>query len=144
MKPEGDYRIRRAAVYQFHAATADTWRVGNIFIAGDAAHQTPPFLGQGMNAGMRDVINLSWKFPLVLSGVAGDELLDTYQQERDAHAHELVDWAVAVGKLMEHLAEVERAEREGRQPPKPPETLQSSGYGQGREQPPIRAGAITK
>ena len=75
--PRDSYELRRAAVYQFHAATADTWRVGNIFIAGDAAHQTPPFLGQGLNAGMRDVINLSWKFPLVLSGIADDALLDT-------------------------------------------------------------------
>lgn len=140
--PRGTYDIRRAAVYQFHAATAEEWRVGNIFIAGDAAHQTPPFLGQGMNAGMRDVINLSWKFPLVISGKAGDKLLDTYHEERDAHAHDLVDWAVSIGKLMEHLAEVEKADRDGRSKPETPPDLQSSGYGQGREQPPIRNGAI--
>jgi 3-(3-hydroxy-phenyl)propionate hydroxylase len=141
--PNGvNYTIRRTAVYTFHAATAGTWRVGNIFIAGDAAHQTPPFLGQGMNAGMRDIINLSWKLPLVLSGVASDSLLDTYQQERDGHAHELVDWAVAVGKLLEHLAQVELAEREGREPPEASPDLLASGYGQGREQPPLRGGAI--
>jgi len=57
--PRGTYRIRCAAVYQFHAATADTWKVGRVLIAGDAAHQTPPFLGQGMNTGMRDIINLA-------------------------------------------------------------------------------------
>ncbi|MDH3683931.1 MAG: bifunctional 3-(3-hydroxy-phenyl)propionate/3-hydroxycinnamic acid hydroxylase [Acidimicrobiia bacterium] len=140
--PRGTYDIRRAAVYQFHAATADRWRVGNIFIAGDAAHQTPPFLGQGMNAGMRDVINLAWKLPLVLAGLADDELLDTYHAERDAHARDLVEWAVAIGRLMEHLAEVERAEREGRTAPETPLALRSSGYGQGRDQPPLRDGAV--
>lgn len=140
--PRETYEIRRAAVYQFHAATAETWRVGNIFIAGDAAHQTPPFLGQGLNAGMRDVINLSWKFPLVLSGTADDTLLDTYQQEREAHANDLVDWAVAIGRLMDHMAEAERCRRAGEAPPPEPAQLQSSAYGQGREQPPFRAGAI--
>jgi 3-(3-hydroxy-phenyl)propionate hydroxylase len=140
--PRGTYEIRRAAVYQFHAATADTWRVGNVFIAGDAAHQTPPFLGQGMNAGMRDVVNLSWKLRLVIGGHARDELLDTYARERDAHAHDLVDWAVSIGRLMDHLAAVEAAQREGKPEPESPAALQSAGYGQGREQPPIRDGAI--
>ncbi len=140
--PRGTYTIRRAAVYQFHAATADQWRVNNVFIAGDAAHQTPPFLGQGMNAGMRDVINLAWKLPLVINGEADDSLLDTYESEREAHAHDLVDWAVSIGRLMEHLAAVELAERKGETQPSAPAALQSSGYGQGREQPPIRAGAV--
>jgi 3-(3-hydroxy-phenyl)propionate hydroxylase len=139
--PRGTYEIRRAAVYQFHAATADRWRVGNIFIAGDAAHQTPPFLGQGMNAGMRDVINLAWKFPLVFNQIAEDTLLDTYYTERNAHAHDLVDWAVSIGRLMEHMAETERCEREGLPAPDA-STNQASGYGQGREQPPIRDGAV--
>ncbi len=140
--PRHTYDIRRTAVYQFHAAVADTWRVGNVFIAGDAAHQTPPFLGQGMNAGMRDVINLAWKLPLVIRGAAAETLLDTYQDERDAHARDLVEWAVSVGRLMEHLTEVERAERRGLPPPATPPALRASGYGQGREQPPIRAGAV--
>ena len=141
--PRGTYVIRRAAVYQFHAATADQWRIGNIFIAGDAAHQTPPFLGQGMNTGMRDAINIAWKLPLVLHGLAGDALLDTYYSERNTHAHDLVDWAVSIGMLMEHLAEVERCQREGLPPPpEEKDKIRSSGYGQGREQPPIREGAV--
>ncbi|MCZ6658681.1 MAG: bifunctional 3-(3-hydroxy-phenyl)propionate/3-hydroxycinnamic acid hydroxylase [Gammaproteobacteria bacterium] len=140
--PRDTYDIRRAAVYQFHAATAETWHVGNVFIAGDAAHQTPPFLGQGMNAGMRDVVNLAWKFQMVLSGVANDALLDTYQAEREAHANDLVDWAVAIGQLMEHTAAVEAAERAGTPPPAIPPQHQASGYGQGREQPPIRDGVV--
>jgi 2-polyprenyl-6-methoxyphenol hydroxylase-like FAD-dependent oxidoreductase len=140
--PAGTYEVRRAAMYQFHAATADRWRVGRVFIAGDAAHQTPPFLGQGMNAGLRDVINFAWKLPLVIQGVADDALLDSYQAERDAHAHDLVEWAVAIGRLMEHLAAVEAAERAGEAPPETPPQLKASGYGQGREQPPLRAGVF--
>ncbi len=140
--PRGTYEIRRAAVYQFHAATADRWRQGRVFIAGDAAHQTPPFLGQGMNAGMRDVVNLAWKLPLVIGGTSEDALLDTYFAERNAHAHDLVDWAVSIGRLMDHMAEEERCARDGLPVPGAPEGLQSAGYGQGREQPPIREGAV--
>ena len=140
--PRGTYEIRRAAVYQFHAATADRWRAGRVLIAGDAAHQTPPFLGQGMNAGMRDVVNLAWKLPMVIRGVADDRLLDTYFAERNAHAHDLVDWAVSIGRLMEHMAEEERCARAGLPAPASLEALKSSGYGQGREQPPIRDGVV--
>lgn len=140
--PRDTYEIRRAAVYQFHAATADCWRKRNVFIAGDAAHQTPPFLGQGMNSGIRDVINLAWKLPLVCKGVANASLLDTYQAEREAHARDLVDWAVAIGQLMEYTADTEAAVREGKPVPPPPKSIQSSGYGQGREQPPIREGVV--
>ena len=140
--PRDTYEIRRSAVYRFHAASAERWKVGRVLLAGDAAHQTPPFLGQGMNAGMRDVINLAWKFPLVLSGTSGPELLDTYEAERQAHAVDLVDWAVAIGKLMEHLAAVEAAERSGAPPPESPPHMRSAGYGQGRQAPPLRDGAI--
>lgn len=138
--PRRTYELRRKAVYQFHAATADEWRRGPIFIAGDAAHQTPPFLGQGMNAGMRDVINLAWKLPMVINGVASQALLDTYQSERMPHAQDLVEWAVALGQLMEHLASVEAAQRAGRKPPEVPAQKKSAGYGQGREAPPLRDG----
>ena len=140
--PRDTYEIRRAAVYQFHAATAERWRVDNVFLAGDAAHQTPPFLGQGMNAGMRDAINLAWKLEFVINGFATDALLDTYESERDAHARDLVEWAVSIGRLMEHLAEVERAGNLGEPPPDTPPALHSAGYGQGREQPPLRAGMV--
>jgi 3-(3-hydroxy-phenyl)propionate hydroxylase len=134
----GRYEIRRAVVYQFHAATAARWREGRLFLAGDAAHQTPPFLGQGLNAGWRDVVNLAWKLPLVKSGAAPDSLLDTYAAERDAHAHELVDWAVAVGRLMDALADLEAGRLEGA----PPDDLMRSGYGQGRTAPPLREGLV--
>ena len=131
-----NYEIRRAAVYQFHAATADRWQVGRIFLAGDAAHQTPPFLGQGLNAGFRDAVNLGWKIPLVLAGVCDAKLLESYAAERDAHARDLVEWAVAIGQLMEILA----AREAGLPDPYPPD--QSSGYGQGRTVPPLRGGVL--
>ncbi|MFP6808044.1 MAG: bifunctional 3-(3-hydroxy-phenyl)propionate/3-hydroxycinnamic acid hydroxylase [Pseudomonadales bacterium] len=140
--PKGSYEIRRSAVYQFHAATAKSWRVGNVFIAGDAAHQTPPFLGQGMNAGMRDAINLAWKFQMVIKGEADESLLDAYQQERLPHAQDLVEWAVDIGQLMEHLAAVEDAERNGKAVPEAVHKKKSSGYGQGRSNPPLRDGVL--
>ena len=142
--PRHTVEIRRAAVYQFHAATADRWRSGRVLLAGDAAHQTPPFLGQGMNAGMRDVINLAWKLPLVLSGVADPDLLDSYLAERGAHAEDLVDWAVAIGRLMEHLAAEEDAKRKGVEPPAGRKDQTSAGYGQGREAPPLRDGVVVR
>lgn len=138
--PPEHYALRRAVVYQFHAATAERWRAGNVFLAGDAAHQTPPFLGQGMNAGLRDVINLAWKLPLVLDGTAEPSLLDTYAAERDAHARDLVEWAVAIGQLMESLA---AAEASG-QAQRPAAEHVSSGYGQGRTAPPLRGGVIVE
>jgi 3-(3-hydroxy-phenyl)propionate hydroxylase len=131
------YEIRRAAVYQFHAATAGRWQQGRVFLAGDAAHQTPPFLGQGLNAGFRDAVNLGWKIPLVLAGRCDARLLETYAAERDAHASDLVEWAVAIGKLMETLAA-----REAGRPDPHPKTDSSAGYGQGRSAPPLRGGAL--
>jgi 3-(3-hydroxy-phenyl)propionate hydroxylase len=135
--PPEHYQIRRSAVYQFHAATAARWREGRVFLAGDAAHQTPPFLGQGLNAGFRDAVNLGWKIPLVLSGVCDPCLLESYAAERDAHARDLVQWAVAVGQLMENLAA-----REAGRPDPHPATDRSSGYGQGRAAPPLREGVL--
>ncbi|MEM8936098.1 MAG: bifunctional 3-(3-hydroxy-phenyl)propionate/3-hydroxycinnamic acid hydroxylase [Pseudomonadota bacterium] len=139
--PRGTYEIRRTAVYQFHAVNAARWRDRRILIAGDAAHQTPPFLGQGMNAGIRDAINLAWKLPLVIRGDVNEKLLDTYPLERAAHAEDLVDWAVSIGKLMEFFTASEAASRSGAPAPeKTPE--KSAGYGQGRTIPPLREGLL--
>ncbi len=135
--PPEHYEIRRAAVYQFHAATASRWQDGRIFLAGDAAHQTPPFLGQGLNAGFRDAVNLGWKIPMVHRGLCDVRLLETYAAERDAHARDLVEWAVAVGKLMETLAA-----REAGLPDPHPAVDASAGYGQGRTAPPMRGGVL--
>jgi 2-polyprenyl-6-methoxyphenol hydroxylase-like FAD-dependent oxidoreductase len=135
--PREHYAIRRAAVYQFHAATAARWQVGRVFLAGDAAHQTPPFLGQGLNAGFRDAVNLGWKIPLVQAGVCDARLLESYAAEREAHARDLVEWAVAIGKLMETLAA-----REAGRPDPHPQVDRSAGYGQGRSAPPLRGGVL--
>ncbi len=93
-------RLVRAAVYRFHALVARRWRAGRALIAGDAAHQTPPFLGQGMCAGIRDSINLSWKLDRVLGGDAPLELLDSYGSERTPHVREFVARAVAAGQVI--------------------------------------------
>jgi 3-(3-hydroxy-phenyl)propionate hydroxylase len=131
-----NYEIRRSAVYQFHAATADAWKVGRIFLAGDAAHQTPPFLGQGLNAGFRDAVNLGWKLPLVLANVCDENLLESYAAERDAHARALVERAVSVGKLMETLA----AREAGRPDPHPPDSININIAGP--IVPPMRGGVL--
>lgn len=86
-----DYEVVRAAVYTFHATLANRWRNGPLFVCGDAAHQMPPFLGQGLGSGARDAANLAWKLDLVLRGVASDALLDTYQTERVPHVQALIE-----------------------------------------------------
>jgi hypothetical protein len=142
MAPQASRESRRAAVSQFHAATADKRRQGRIFISGDAAHQTPHFLGQSMNTGMRDVINLTWKLSLVIRGLCDPAILGSDETEPNTHPHDLVESAVSVGRLMDHMFEVERAQRDGLKPPETPEALQSSGYGPGRAQPSIRDGIL--
>jgi 3-(3-hydroxy-phenyl)propionate hydroxylase len=96
----GDARVDRAAEYAFRAAVADRWRRGRVLVAGDAAHLTPPFIGQGLGLGLRDVHQLAWKLADVVAGRAGDALLDTYQQEREPHARALIRMAQLIGRLM--------------------------------------------
>ena len=98
-----DLTIWRSAVYRFHALLAQSWRVGRIFLMGDAAHQTPPFLGQGFSAGVRDAFNLAWKMAFVLAGKAADQLLDTYQAERAPHVGTVVATAKAFGEIIGEL-----------------------------------------
>jgi 3-(3-hydroxy-phenyl)propionate hydroxylase len=92
--------VVRAAEYTFRAQVADRWRDGRILLAGDAAHLTPPFVGQGLGLGLRDVHQLAWKLAAVLAGEEPDELLDSYQAERQPHARALVRMALLLGRLM--------------------------------------------
>ncbi|MFI7641774.1 bifunctional 3-(3-hydroxy-phenyl)propionate/3-hydroxycinnamic acid hydroxylase [Nonomuraea sp. NPDC049400] len=98
--PEEELHVLRQAVYTFRAQVADRWRRGRVFLLGDAAHLTPPFIGQGMGAGLRDAANLAWKLALVLSEGGHERLLDTYQAERAPHVTHMIRLAVAVGRLM--------------------------------------------
>ena len=92
-----DGELWRASSYRFHALVAAQWRKGRVFLAGDAAHQQPPFIGQGMCQGIRDVSNLAWKLEAVLAGQADDSLLDTYAEERGRHVHTLTARIKAIG-----------------------------------------------
>jgi 3-(3-hydroxy-phenyl)propionate hydroxylase len=97
---EDDVKILRAVIYSHHVRVADRWRVGRVFLAGDAAHAMPPWIGQGMSAGVRDAANLCWKLAAVLRGRAPDALLDSYQTERKPHVTLVTRRAVRNGWLI--------------------------------------------
>ena len=90
----------RAASYRFHALVAREWRRGRVFLAGDAAHQQPPFIGQGMCQGLRDVSNLAWKLERVLRGRSSPDLLDSYGEERAEHVRQLTGRIKAIGHVI--------------------------------------------
>jgi 3-(3-hydroxy-phenyl)propionate hydroxylase len=90
----------RAASYRFHALVAREWRRGRVVLAGDAAHQQPPFIGQGMCQGLRDAANLVWKLERVLRSRSDADLLDTYGAERGAHVRELTAQIKAIGQAI--------------------------------------------
>lgn len=92
--------ILRAVVYSHHVRVADRWRVGRIFLAGDAAHAMPPWIGQGMSAGVRDAANLCWKISAVLRGQAPERLLESYEAERKPHVTEVTRRAARVGRVI--------------------------------------------
>ncbi|WP_328286167.1 bifunctional 3-(3-hydroxy-phenyl)propionate/3-hydroxycinnamic acid hydroxylase MhpA [Amycolatopsis orientalis] len=98
--PAGDLEIVRVAEYTFRARVADRWRDRRVFLLGDAAHLTPPFIGQGMGAGLRDAVNLAWKLAGVLDGTLPQSTLDTYEAERKPHARAMIQRAVLIGKAM--------------------------------------------
>ncbi len=90
----------RHAGYRFQARWATQWHDGRVFLAGDAAHLTPPFAGQGMCAGLRDAVNLAWKLDHVLSHPGASALLETYDEERIPHAAQVVGLAIELGKVI--------------------------------------------
>jgi 3-(3-hydroxy-phenyl)propionate hydroxylase len=96
-------RVERAAEYTVRAAVADTWRAGRVLLLGDAAHVTPPFVGQGLAAGLRDADDLAWKLAAALGGSpCAEVLLDSYRSEREPHVVAAVRAAVRVGRALRH------------------------------------------
>ena len=122
----------RHTVYTFRSLVADKWRDGRIMIAGDAAHVMPPFMGQGMCAGMRDAWNLTWKLDLLLKGLVGDGLLDTYQQERAPHVSDVIRASIFLGQIICIPDPAEAAKRDelflsGNAPPPAPFPILTDG-----------------
>lgn len=93
-------RLEKHAVYRFQARWVEEWRRGRALLAGDAAHQTPPFAGQGLCSGLRDAANLAWKLDLVLREQAPDTLLDAYGRERGPNMRAVIELAIDMGKLI--------------------------------------------
>ena len=107
--------LERAAIYTFNARLANNWQHGHVLIAGDAAHQTPPFLGQGLCAGLRDAANLAWKLAHALKHPSSSQrLMATYEPERLPHARTFIQLAVDVGAVIQELDPVKAAERDAR------------------------------
>jgi 3-(3-hydroxy-phenyl)propionate hydroxylase len=93
-------KIERKAVYRFHGLIAEQWRCGRVLLAGDAAHQMPPFAGQGMCSGIRDVANLAWKLAMTLREGASEAILDSYQTEREPHVRAIIETAIQMGRIV--------------------------------------------
>jgi len=91
----------RKAIYGFHARVATRWKEGRVLLAGDAAHLTPPFAGQGLNSGIRDAANLAWKLTAVTRWGVSEELIESYEQERRPHAAALIRMALCIGVFMQ-------------------------------------------
>ncbi|CAM5498640.1 bifunctional 3-(3-hydroxy-phenyl)propionate/3-hydroxycinnamic acid hydroxylase [Leifsonia shinshuensis] len=98
--PDSDVQVVRIAEYMFKAQVARQWRMGRVLLAGDAAHLTPPFIGQGLGSGLRDSMNLGWKLARVVTGRSEDSLLSSYETERKPHAVALIRKAMMIGRVM--------------------------------------------
>jgi 2-polyprenyl-6-methoxyphenol hydroxylase-like FAD-dependent oxidoreductase len=107
-----DGELVRHTVYEFRSMLAERMREGRVLLAGDAAHLTPPFLGQGLGAGLRDAANIVWKLDLVLRGLAGESLLDTVSAERQTQNEFLISFAIELGKVLCELDPAKAAERD--------------------------------
>ena len=115
----------RYAVYTFRSLIAQTWRKERVLIAGDAAHQMPPFMGQGMCSGLRDVWNLAWRLDMILKGIASADVLDGYTLERRPQVRAVIDASIEMGKVVcisdpEAAARRDEAFLSGNVPPLPP------------------------
>ncbi len=135
-----DVTIIRTAVYRFRALVAEHWRQDRVFLLGDAAHQTPPFFGQGMCHGIRDAVQLIWKLSLVRNGTADSALLDSYQVEREPHVRAIIAASVAAGSDVCKLDRAEALARDARF--RAIERARATQVAMTDVVPPIRAGVI--
>jgi 2-polyprenyl-6-methoxyphenol hydroxylase-like FAD-dependent oxidoreductase len=115
----------RYAVYKFRSLIAENWHNGRVVLAGDAAHQMPPFMGQGMCSGIRDAWNLAWRLDLILKGIASQDLLEGYTPERRPQVRAVIDASIAMGQVVcisdpEEAARRDEAYLSGQVPPLPP------------------------
>lgn len=140
--------LTRSAVYSFGSSWADRWRSGHVLLAGDAAHRMPPFAGQGMCSGIRDAANLAWKLDAVLSGVAGEQLLDTYAVERLRQVRESIAASVKLGQVICVTDPAVAADRDASmlagargRPPASPEPAKPLAHGLLAREPRSRPGA---
>jgi 2-polyprenyl-6-methoxyphenol hydroxylase-like FAD-dependent oxidoreductase len=129
-----DGPLTRSAVYEFRSMVADQVRKGHVLLVGDAAHLTPPFLGQGLCSGLRDATNLAWKLDLVLRGLASDRLLDTIDVERRAQNEAVIRLAMELGKVVCELDPQAAAQRDA--------MLRSAGPPSPLEIPALTAGLL--
>lgn len=129
---QADAQLIRSVVYRFHATVAEPMQSGRIFLAGDAAHQMPPFLGQGLATGIRDGFDLAWKIALVDRQLVSPRILDTYASERAPYARSVVENAVETGRLIDELAQ--RTQDDQRD--------LNAGYGGSRGRPKIGEGLL--
>ena len=135
----GEINLIRHAAYRFTAKLAECWRKGAVFLAGDAAHLMPPYLGQGMCSGIRDAQNLAFKLDLVLSGLANARLLDSYELERKPNCRSFILESVRVGRMViEKDPEKVRKRDEELRAAQARSTQQLGGY----RSPPIAKGFI--
>ena len=119
-----DAEIERSVVYTFRSVVAQQWRRERLLLAGDATHQTPPFLGQGLCAGLRDTANLAWKLNWVIKGLADESLLDTYQSEMEPHVTAYILEANRIGAIIQER-DAEKAHQRDETLRRSPQVLKS-------------------